>query len=718
MSGWLSIINASDDDFNKLAAAIDNSEGSTKKMAETMSSNAKGSILEMKSALEESGIKVFKAVAPAVTKVAKSIGELANKFSNLSPEAQENIIKLGLFAIATGPVIKGIGTLSNTIGGALSIAGRFSKALKAVETTTAAVTTVTEVAGTVTAGTTAALEGATVATGALGATAGSLVLPVAAVVASLAAVGYAGYKIYQTMSEDVTPAVDLFEDKVTVTSQNVNAQYGAMANSVKTETVKISESTKEAVSGYLELDKKASDALMDLRINSDTFTQEAKNKVLDNFNEMSQKSTDLSEAQRIGITKEFKKLVADTGTLTTKNKDEIIKKYSDMVNGTTELTKEQKEQTIKEFKDTLEKSVAITQKQSEELQKTYKDMSQKIKDGLDKKYDEEVKSLKTFYEKTNVLTAQEQNDILKKSEEHWSKKKKGIEEYQAKIDSIIQNAANEHRQISEEESKTIADIQHDMKENAIKTLSENEVESKVILERLKDYDANITAEQASEHIKKLNEVRDKSISSATEECDKRVAEIIRMRDESKIISSEQAENMIADVKRQKEETINAAEETRNQAVEKITSMNSEISQSVDTTTGDMLSRWDRFKNWWSSWWPEPKTLTVNENKNSSVDHNWTGNSYFKGGFTTLHENGYELYDLPTGTKVYNHDSSEQMVLETAKQTAKGVIESMMKNNGANEGDIIIPISIAGEQIDRVVIPRVSNRMALESRKRR
>ena len=69
MSGWLAIINASSSDFDKLSGAIDKSEGATAQMAKTMSENAKGSIAEMKSALEGAAIKVFEALAPSITKV-------------------------------------------------------------------------------------------------------------------------------------------------------------------------------------------------------------------------------------------------------------------------------------------------------------------------------------------------------------------------------------------------------------------------------------------------------------------------------------------------------------------------------------------------------------------------------------------------------------------------------------------------------------------------
>ena len=43
MSGWLAIINSSDGDFNKLANAIDNSQGATKRMVDTMEGGIGGS---------------------------------------------------------------------------------------------------------------------------------------------------------------------------------------------------------------------------------------------------------------------------------------------------------------------------------------------------------------------------------------------------------------------------------------------------------------------------------------------------------------------------------------------------------------------------------------------------------------------------------------------------------------------------------------------------
>lgn len=680
MSGWLAIINASDQDFNKLSDAIDNSQGATDKMAKTMSTNAKGSIAEMKSALEGSAIKVFEALAPTITNVANKISDLANKFSQLSPETQNFIVKAGMAAVALPPLVSGLGRTVSGVGSLIKFGGKLVSGLGLISTGA-------EVASVATTGVAAAAEGSALATGAagvaasgLGATLASVAAPIAIGVGAIAAVGYAGYKTYKHLTSEATPAVDLFADKAVYSTQQVAGSYHAATAQVQTDTIKISKATKDAVSSYLDMDKKASSYLMDLRVNSDKFTKEAKDKVIKNLEDMSKKSSNLTKEQREAMTVDFKKLVSDTGTLTDKSKREIIKHYSDMVNGTKDLSAKQKVQIIKDFQDTLNKSTSITTKQSKDLQKIYADMSSKIKDGMDKKRDEDLKSQKDFFSKSNVLATKEEAEILKKTTDFWNKKKENIDSLQKQINDIIQKAADEHRQITDKEAKDIDSIQKQMKEQAVKTLSNQKVEAEVILERMKDEDTRITAEEASEKIKTLNKSRDEAVKVANDECDKRIAEIVRMRDETGVISSEQADKLIADAKKQKDETVKAAEETRTQAVDKIKSMNSDIEQNVDTTTGKILTYWDKFKRWWSGWQPEPKNLTVTQTTQYSdgrggYEHNWTGDSYFKGGYTTLHENGWELYDLPGGTRIYNHESSEALVKETARQVSQGLLDN-------------------------------------------
>ncbi|CEP89824.1 phage tail tape measure protein [[Clostridium] sordellii] len=556
---------------------------------------ASNSLKIFSEATKELSSEIGTGLLPTLTPMIQKATEIVKSFASMDEGTRNLILKLGLFAVAAGPVLTGLGT-------GIELISKTSIGL-----------------------------------GLLGGISLPLVGTVAGVAAGVAAIGYAGYKTAEYLNSSATPAVDLFADKVEFSKD----KFGNYAQATKKDVIKISKATKDSVKSYLDLDKKASESMMSLKINSNKFTKATKDSVINNFTEMSKKSSNLSKDQKEKMTVEFKKLVTDTGHLTKKNKDEIIRQYASMVNGTKGLTKKQKDQTIKDFRDTLNQSTGLTKKQSQDLQKIYTDMSTKIKDGLDKKRDIELKSQKGFFDKSNALSTKEEAQILSDTEKHWNEKKVKIDGYQKKINDIIQKASEEHRQISDKESSTIDEIQKKMKENAVKTLSANEVESKVILERMKDYDKNITAEMASKHIKELNKSRDKSIEAANSECDQRISEIIRMRDESKVISADQAKKLIEDAKKQRDDTVKAAKDTRNQAVEQITSMNSNIKKDVDTTTGEVKSTWDKMKDWWENWHPVKKVfdMITREPSPSKTGFHYNGLDYvpYDGYIARLHK---------------------------------------------------------------------------------
>lgn len=85
MSGLLSIVNASDTDFKKLASSIKNADGASEKMANTMNDNLKGSITIAGSALEGFGINVYekmeKPLKSAVDASTEDINRLSEAFT-------------------------------------------------------------------------------------------------------------------------------------------------------------------------------------------------------------------------------------------------------------------------------------------------------------------------------------------------------------------------------------------------------------------------------------------------------------------------------------------------------------------------------------------------------------------------------------------------------------------------------------------------------------
>lgn len=85
MSGLLAIVNASDTDFKKLASSIENADGASEKMANTMNDNLKGSVTIAGSALEGFGINVYekmeKPLKSAVDTGTEDINRLSEAFT-------------------------------------------------------------------------------------------------------------------------------------------------------------------------------------------------------------------------------------------------------------------------------------------------------------------------------------------------------------------------------------------------------------------------------------------------------------------------------------------------------------------------------------------------------------------------------------------------------------------------------------------------------------
>ena len=175
MSGILTLIKNGASGLDDLTNSYKNSNGAAKEMATTMQDNAKSSIEQMIGSLETAGIKLEETFAPKIRDAANYVQDLANKFSELSPQQQDFYIKLALGAAALGPATKLVGTLTSGAGKLISVLGR--------------------------------LSGAGAATGLLGTIAPLLpvILPIAA---ALGTIGVAAISNKKLMSESCTKAVE------------------------------------------------------------------------------------------------------------------------------------------------------------------------------------------------------------------------------------------------------------------------------------------------------------------------------------------------------------------------------------------------------------------------------------------------------------------------------------------------------------------------------
>lgn len=123
MSGLLAIVNASDEDFQKLTDEINNANGAAQDMADIMMDNTAGAIEQLKGALESAGILIGEKLTPYIRQLAEWITGLVEKFNAMSEEQQDLIIKIGLFIAAIGPALLILSKVISVVASIIKVIG-------------------------------------------------------------------------------------------------------------------------------------------------------------------------------------------------------------------------------------------------------------------------------------------------------------------------------------------------------------------------------------------------------------------------------------------------------------------------------------------------------------------------------------------------------------------------------------------------------------------
>lgn len=126
---WSLILDQGSKKLSDNTKELKGAEGAAAEMAKTMQDNAKGAMIEFRSALEGAGIAAAEHVIPAITDITKRATELIRKFGELDKEQQRQILKwLGITA-AIGPAAMILGTLMTSFGGVLRLGGNVARML-------------------------------------------------------------------------------------------------------------------------------------------------------------------------------------------------------------------------------------------------------------------------------------------------------------------------------------------------------------------------------------------------------------------------------------------------------------------------------------------------------------------------------------------------------------------------------------------------------------
>lgn len=130
MSGFLALINATDEEVEALTASIEGCDGATERMAATMLDNAKGDVTLFTSAIDSLEVKLWGLSEGAFRSIVQTGTKMVNTFAGLDSETQLAAMKLAGLAAAAGPalgaaaaLVAGIGNLVPAMAALSGVAG-------------------------------------------------------------------------------------------------------------------------------------------------------------------------------------------------------------------------------------------------------------------------------------------------------------------------------------------------------------------------------------------------------------------------------------------------------------------------------------------------------------------------------------------------------------------------------------------------------------------
>lgn len=240
MSGLLAIANATEEDYNKLTNAIDNSSqafakladgsvvplnealasgqeileqynGSAEAMANTMLNNLPGQMTILKSQIEGLAISLGELLMPTIRAVVTRIQAFVDKLNSMDDEQKKQIIKIAAIVAAIGPLLIIVGKLVAGIGSLMKLAPMISSAI----------------------------QSASAAFGGVGASAGAALAPIAAVVAAIGVLVAAFMNLWKNNEQ--------FRSGMTATWESIKASFGNFISQIQERLPAIQEAFSNVV---------------------------------------------------------------------------------------------------------------------------------------------------------------------------------------------------------------------------------------------------------------------------------------------------------------------------------------------------------------------------------------------------------------------------------------------------------------------------------------
>ncbi|WP_278043319.1 phage tail tape measure protein [Streptococcus agalactiae] len=371
--------------------------------------------------------------------IIKGVADLAKAFSSLDKEQQQQIIKWGLIAAATGPALSIFGKGVGVIGGTIQGLGKLSKTLGTLSGSLGAAKTGAAALGVGAEGATTALTGMSGAAALLG---NPVTWGVVLGGAAALAVGYFAQKAYEAhqrtqewgtkVSQVQANELQSFKDKVDQTNQSMEGFRGGaeQVNSVKTAfqglVAEIEKLENKDLSEKIKLAEQFgfSQGTMDQ-------IKKSSRQTVENVKQMSDEVINIYK----NASEQKRTITAEENKIVTQNQNELIKTQLSLMKYSSKeriaITKAMNGEIDQLNNKQLQSALATTEKWIKSENKSYKTQKQALKDmyaeikGTDK---DAVKARKEIHDNIETLEAGHQAKMDAYGKKYAKIRKKLIED--------------------------------------------------------------------------------------------------------------------------------------------------------------------------------------------------------------------------------------------------------------------------------------------------
>ncbi|WP_431798912.1 phage tail tape measure protein [Halobacillus andaensis] len=361
------------------------------------------------------GEKLLAVGEDILPKVTDAVSNAVDWWNDLSPTTQDFAIKLGLVTAAAGPMLMAVGSISGVIGGLVPIvsgvvgsiagAGGLGAALAALATGPIGIT-VAAVAGLVAGGVLLwkNWDKLNEKIGPLATNILALATPFGGVVAAV--------KGIKKANEDVIPSMDLFNDKV-------------------------SESTQQAVGDYMKMDEEATLALNEMAWSQSEITKDMAEDLIGQYDDMNKTilaKMDERHEEELGKTK---KLFENSSALSAEEEAKILEDM-DKKHATRKEKQQEYEDQIAEIVNTASKEKrALTESERQEIEGIQDKMKESAVKTMSESEEEQLIILGRLKEQSGSISARQAADVVANSKEQRDKTVKNAEkQYEDTVDNI------------------------------------------------------------------------------------------------------------------------------------------------------------------------------------------------------------------------------------------------------------------------------------------